>query len=73
LWANFLSCIETREKPVCDIEIGQRSTNMSLLGMISAKVGRSIQWDGEKEIIANNPEANQYLKRDYRAPWIYPL
>ncbi|MBN1559153.1 Gfo/Idh/MocA family oxidoreductase [candidate division KSB1 bacterium] len=72
LWSNFLACIETREKPVCDIEIAQRSTNMSLLGVLSAKVGRSIQWDGEKEIIADDPEANHYLQRDYRAPWIYP-
>ncbi|MBN1465136.1 Gfo/Idh/MocA family oxidoreductase [candidate division KSB1 bacterium] len=73
LWANFLTCIESREKPICDIEIGHRSTTMSLLGMLSAKVGRSIAWDGEQQIILHDPEANQYLKRDYRAPWSYPL
>jgi predicted dehydrogenase len=72
LWADFMSCIKSRQKPVCDIEIGHRSTNMSLLGMLSAKVGRQIKWDGEKEIILNDDEANTYLKREYRAPWIYP-
>jgi predicted dehydrogenase len=72
LWANFLACIKTGERPVCDIEIGQRSTNMSLLGMLSLKLGRSVRWDGQQEQIVGDPEANKLLRRDYRAPWQYP-
>lgn len=72
LWANFLSCIDTGKRPVCDIEIGHRSTNMALLGMLSYKAGRSIEWDGAKEIIIGDPEANKLLKREYRKPWVYP-
>jgi len=72
LWADFLSCVKTRKRPVCDIEIGHRSTNMSLLGMLSLKIGRSIKWDGESEVIVGDPEANKLLRREYRKPWIYP-
>lgn len=72
LWDNLIHCIQTRERPICDIEIGHRSTNMSLLGMLSCKAGRSIKWDGEKEKIIDDPEANKLLKRSYREPWIYP-
>ncbi len=72
LWADFLESIKTGRRPTCDIEIGHRSTNMSLLGMLSLKLGRSIQWDGEKEVIAGDPEANKLLSRLYRAPWQYP-
>ncbi len=72
LWADFLKAIKTRSRPVCDIEIGHRSTNMSLLGMLSLKIGRSIQWDGEKEVIIGDPEANKLLRRQYRKPWVYP-
>ena len=72
LWTNFLSCIKSRKKPICDIEIAHRSTNMSLLGMLSFKAGRSLKWDGEKEKIINDEDANKLLKREYRAPWIYP-
>lgn len=72
LWADFLQSIQTGRRPVCDIEIGHRSTNMSLLGMLSFKLGRSVQWDGEKEVIIGDPEANQLLRRPYRAPWEYP-
>ncbi|MBD3375051.1 gfo/Idh/MocA family oxidoreductase [candidate division KSB1 bacterium] len=72
LWDDFMSSVRTRQLPVCDIEIGHRSTNMSLLGMLSWKAGRSIRWDGEKERIIDDPEANRLLKRDYRDPWVYP-
>jgi predicted dehydrogenase len=72
LWADFLKAIKTRSRPVCDIEIGHRSTNMSLLGMLSLKIGRSIEWDGEKEVIVGDPEANRLLGRKYRKPWLYP-
>jgi predicted dehydrogenase len=72
LFANFLDCIKSGDRPVCDIEIGHRSTNMSLLGMLSAKLGRSVVWDGEKQVIPGDDEANALLQRDYRAPWEYP-
>lgn len=72
LWADFLDAIRTGRRPVCDIEIGHRSTNMSLLGMLSLKLGRSLRWDGEKEVIAGDEEANRLLSRPYRAPWVYP-
>ena len=31
---------------------------MSLLGMLSLKLGRSVHWDGQKEQILADPEAN---------------
>ncbi len=72
LWADFVDAIEKGRRPVCDIEIGHRSTNMSLLGMLSLKLGRSIEWDGEKERCVGDPEANEMLRREYRDPWEYP-
>lgn len=73
LWANFLQSVKSKQLPVCDIEIGHRSTNMALLGMLSYKLGRSIAWDGDKEIILNDPEANKLLSREYRGEWKYPV
>jgi predicted dehydrogenase len=71
LWANFLDSIKTNKLPVCDIEIGHRSTNMALLGMLSMKLGRSVEWDGKQ--IPNDPEANKLLSRAYRGEWKYPV
>ncbi len=72
LWADFMSSIETGSTPVCDIELGHRATNLSLLGMLSYKLGRSVAWDGEKEKIIGDKEANKLLKRKYRGDWEYP-
>jgi hypothetical protein len=40
--------------------------------MLSLKLGRSVAWDGQKEIITGDDEANALLRRDYRGPWTYP-
>ena len=72
LWRDFIASIEEKRLPVADVEIGHLSTNLSLLGMLSWKAGRSIQWDGEKEQIIGDPEANKMLRREYRGDWEYP-
>ena len=72
LWADFLDAIQSGRRSLCDIEVGHRSTNVSLLGMLSLKLGRSVHWDGEKEVVLGDPEANKLLSRVYRAPWEYP-
>lgn len=72
LWVDFLDAIEKKRRSVCDIEIGHRSTTMSLLGMLSLKLGRSVEWDGRKETVVGDPEAAKLLSRAYRGPWTYP-
>ena len=72
LWADFISAIESGKPPVADVEVGHQATVMSLLGMLSLKAGRSIEWDGAKERIVGDPEAGKLLKRKYREPWVYP-
>lgn len=72
LWADFLDAIKTGRRPVSDIEEAHRSTNCSLLGMISYKLGRSIAWDGDKERIVGDDAANKLLRREYRKGWEYP-
>ena len=72
LWRDFLHSIETGKQPVANAEIGHLSTNLSLLGMLSYKLGRGIAWDGEREQILNDEAANTLLKRDYRGEWQYP-
>lgn len=72
LWADFLDAIEKKRRPVSDIEAAHYSTNVSLLGMLSMKAGRSIVWDGAKEQIVGDDAANKLLRRDYRGSWEYP-
>lgn len=66
---NFIDCVRTRQKPVADVEIGQRSTTVPHLGNIAFKTGQKIHWDAEREEIAGNREASALLDRPARKPW----
>jgi len=66
---NFLDCIQSREKPNADVEIGHRSTSFSLMSNISLWTRSRLDWDAEKERFTNNEEANDLLHYEYRKPW----
>jgi predicted dehydrogenase len=67
---NFVNAIKSRELPICDIEIGHRSTSTAILGNLALRSGGSVTWDGQKEQVTNhNPQAAALLVREYRAPW----
>lgn len=66
---DWLACIATRKRPVCDVEIGHRSATVCHLGNIALRTGRKINFDPVKEQITGDSEANAMLTRPYRAPW----
>jgi predicted dehydrogenase len=69
---NFLSCIESRDKPVADIEQGYISTTSCILANLSQKLDRSLKWDAKAQKIVGDDEANKLLARPYRGPWKHP-
>jgi predicted dehydrogenase len=72
LWADFLKAIDSGSAPVAGVERGHRATTAAWLGMVSLKLGRSISWDGSKEMVPGDDAANALLRREYRAPWVLP-
>lgn len=70
---NLLECIETRAKPVADIEQGHISTTSCILANHSQQLGgRTLKWDPATHTIVGDTEANKLLARPYRAPWVHP-
>src|SRR5579884_2816699 len=69
---DFLKARDERGKPVADIEQGYMSTASCILANLSMALGRSLTWDAEKQLVANDEEANRRLRRPYRAPWVHP-
>jgi len=69
---NFLECVETRQRPIADIEQGYMSTTACILANLSMRLGRSLDWDHQKGMVVGDDEANQLLRRPYRAPWQHP-
>jgi hypothetical protein len=51
------------------VEAGHEATNPGHLMNIAWRVGRKIRFDGQKEEILDDPEANALLTRPVRPPW----
>jgi len=69
---NLLECMRTRERPVADVEEGYQSTAACILANLSMQLGRTLEWDATRGRVAGDEEANQLLRRAYRAPWVHP-
>ena len=66
---NWVECIRTRQRPICDVEIGCRSVSVCHLGNIAYWLKRPLKWDPAREEIVGDPEAARWLDRPKRAPW----
>jgi len=66
---NFLECIRTRQRTICDPETAHRAMTFVLLGGTVLKVRRPLKWDPVTERFINDEEANRYLSLATRPPW----
>jgi len=70
---NFIQCVRTRERPNADVEQGHYSALLCHMANISYRTGnRKLAFDPKSETFVDAPEANKYLKRTYREPWVVP-
>jgi predicted dehydrogenase len=70
---NFLECIKSGRLPNADIEIGHLSTTLCHLGNIATRLGRTLEFDPEREQILHDTEANKLVRREYREQhWAVP-
>ncbi len=65
---DFLNCIKTRSRPVCDIEIGHSSSVACLTSEICMRLERSLEFDPVNEKFRED-EANHHVTRPMRPPW----
>ncbi|MBB3839544.1 putative dehydrogenase [Runella defluvii] len=68
-YKDFLDAMRKRSKPICDVEIGHRTSSVCNLGNIAYELKRPLQWNPKKEQFKNDKEANELLGRSMRAEW----
>jgi predicted dehydrogenase len=66
---NWLDCIASRERCICDVEIGASSVIMCHIGNISMRLGRALKWDPAKQQFVGDAAANAMLSRPVRGSW----
>jgi predicted dehydrogenase len=69
---NFLSAIDTKTKPVADIEEGHISTASCIMANLSMQLKRPLHYDPVKKIVTGDDEATALLKRQYRNGYVHP-
>jgi len=73
-WKNFIDCVRSRKREDLDNEIleGHMSASLGHLGVISYRTGKKLLFNPEKEKFVNDPEADKFLTRIYRKPYVMP-
>jgi len=66
---NFLDCVGTRKQPICNAEVGHRSSSLCHLGNIAMLLGRKLRWDPQRERFIGDSVANHMRQRPLRSPW----
>jgi hypothetical protein len=59
----------TSSKTHCDFDYSGTMIEQMLLGLVAHRAGKRLEYDGATGRVTNAAEANDYLKRSYRANW----
>jgi|YelNatPaOPRAMG01_1025707.scaffolds.fasta_scaffold00626_14 predicted dehydrogenase len=66
----FKAIREGHNRPAVDIEIGHRTATLCNLGNLAYLLGRKLVWDGDKQQVVGDDEANRLLSRPQRYPYV---
>ncbi len=67
---DFIECVKTRERPFRDIEFAAHTMTVCHLGLIAYELKRSLKWDTVQQEFPGDAEANRFLDRARREPWV---
>jgi predicted dehydrogenase len=64
---NFINAVKNRIDPTVTVEIGHHSCTVCNLGNIGYELKRPVKWDPQNQQFINDPEAEKFFHRQYRA------
>ena len=66
---EWINACKGGPKAMSNFDYAGAMTEAVLLGNVAVRAGKKIHWDAKKLEITNLPEANQYLRTEYREGW----
>lgn len=67
--AEWLRACKTGEPTTCNFEYSGWLTEANHLGNVAYRTGKKLTWDADKLRATNCPEADAFIKREYRKGW----
>lgn len=70
IYQDWIDAIKTGEPACSNFEVSGPLTEIVLLGNLAVRMkGQTLEWDGDKMEVTNEPEANKFVRREYREGW----
>jgi predicted dehydrogenase len=70
--ANWLECVKSRQRCICDVEVGARSVTVCHLGNLVYWNNRALKWDPKNWNFGNDREANGWMDYQRREGYALP-
>ncbi len=67
--AEWIHACKTGAPTTCNFGYAGWLTEANHLGNVAYRVGKKLEWDPDTMRAKNAPEADAFLRREYRAPW----
>lgn len=67
--ADWLSACKGGKQSSANFDYSARLTEIVALGNVAVRTGKKLQWDYENMKATNAPEADRFLKEEYRKGW----
>lgn len=68
-YKEWIQACKTGKPASCNFDFGSRMTEIALLGTLTARTEKVLEWDAERMRITNDVEANALVSPPYRAGW----
>ena len=68
-YAEWIQACKTGSPTTCSFDYSGPLSETILLGMVAFRAGKPITWDSANLRCVGNPEADRFVRRDYRAGW----
>ncbi len=66
---DFLSCIRSRQKPICDVEVGARTVGVCHLVNLAYYHGQPMRWNPGRERFTGGTGKAEWLNVPHRGAW----